>query len=774
MIHFRLLGAVDLRTADGAEVTSVLRQPKRLALFTYLTLASANGFQRRDSLLALFWPELDDSRARAALSRALYRLRDGLGDRAIISRGNGELRIDSQVVRCDALDFQAAMADERLEEAVRLYQGPLLPGFHAGAAAELEGWFSDERDRLARLYAEARQSLARQCETAGDSPGAVDHWRAVANLDPYESATALRLVQALERAGKRAEALRRAASHATLLKAELGVEPGADFNRAVDELRRSKVRLEVLPERATPDPGSSAAVSADQKRGPLTARQRFGPETWIGYSALVIIGMLSITISVITAAMRGTRDSDAGSAQTVQAIPETENGNAIAVLPFANLSTDPEHEYLSEGFAEELRNALAQVPGLRVASRTSSAWLKDRPVDEIGARLQVAHLVEGSVRLAEGRHRLTVRLVSAQNGYQLWWGAYDVAHPNLFSVQEEIARGILDALEARLAHHGDRLTTERATEDAEAYTLYLRGRHYFRKYTEEDLRRSIAFYRQAIERDSGYARAYAGLSEAQNFLGDWVGAEHVYRDALAAARKAVELDPLSPDGHVAYAHLLLWHDWDFGGAEREFRLALELDPSSLAAHEWYSASLTLLERHDDAVAAARRALHLDPFSAAMSLNLAEALRIRGDFDAAVMEAARAVELDSSQARGYGIIMLSRIAQRRYTEAIEYARQAVERGLSQLHLAYALGWAGRHKEAREILRAVEARSQHEYTPPALLAYVHASIGENDRAIELLEQSRRERSALTLYLKGWDWGPLSADPRFVALVRSVWSE
>jgi TolB-like protein/Tfp pilus assembly protein PilF len=465
---------------------------------------------------------------------------------------------------------------------------------------------------------------------------------------------------------------------------------------------------------------------------------------------------------------------------------------SVAVLPFRNLSPDRENEYFSDGMTEELINTLAQVPGLRVAARTSSFAFKEKQEDvrTIGERLGVRSVLEGSVRRAGDRLRVSVQLVNAADGYHVWSENYDRNAVDVLSVQEEIARSIAGRLRSdlglaaeertpapdvlpRMVASLDRLELllKRGTADPEAYNLYLKGRYFWNRRTLESSRKAIGYFEQAIVRDPAYALAYAGLSDS------YVGrAKDEMAKAKAAAEKAVALDDNLAEGHAALARALFYHDWNWAGAEREFRRALELNPFYPETHHIYSHFLLPSGRIQESMTASRRALDLDPLSVSMVAHVGWHLVYAGSFEESMPYSRAAIDMDGSFFAARIHLGMALEALGRLDEAIDQFRRAgeisSESSESAGSLGHALAMAGRSEEARAVLDGLEARPASRAASPFDCAVVWAGLGERDRVFEWLGRAADERLPSIVEIRADPrFRPVSDDPRFTALVRRV---
>lgn len=451
--------------------------------------------------------------------------------------------------------------------------------------------------------------------------------------------------------------------------------------------------------------------------------------------------------------------------------------NAIAVIPLANMSADPENEYFSDGMTEEIINALAKVPGIQVASRTSSFAFKGKEVDlrQIGTKLGVGSVLDGSVRKVGNRLRITVQLTNVENGYHLWSETYDRQLEDVFAIQDEISRAIVDALRLRLA--GDAAPLVVPTKSIEAYNLYLKGRFFFNKFTEAGLHKGLELFQLALLQDPGFARAYAGIADVWcNLADDWVAPDDAYPRAKAAAERALQRDPELADAMASIGKVLCWHEWNFVGAEQQLERAVTLSPNHAEAHYVLASALPLVGRLDDAITAIRRALSLDPLSAGYSEWLARFLLYRKDYEGAIAEAQKTFELDEGSLRAPLYIGSANLAMGRAEAALEWYRraQAKEKSVRSYDamIVRALAALGRRDEAEAILARLDDESRQQYVRSEILAMGYAAMGEFDRAFACLERAFQARSAGLIYLHldpGYE--PLRGDARFGELVQRI---
>ncbi len=450
---------------------------------------------------------------------------------------------------------------------------------------------------------------------------------------------------------------------------------------------------------------------------------------------------------------------------------------SVAVLPFVNLSADPEQDYFCEGIAEDLRNALARLPGLRVAGRSSAFRFKGRGDDlrRIGRELGVERVIEGSVRKAGARLRITVQLVSVADGYHQWSERFDRGVEDVFAVQDEITARVVEALSPRLGGHAIPLR-KRHTDDLEAYHLYLKGRYYWNKRHEGGMLEGLKAFQQAIDRDPSYAPAHAGVADSYALLGSWFdvlpGHEAMPR-AKAAALRALELDPELAEAHASLAWVRLHYEWDWPAAEQDFRRSLDLDPGRAATHHWYSFFLSAMGRGEEAAAEAQRAWELEPLALIINANLAQPHYFARRFDRAIAEAEKLIRMEPAFPVAHQWLALACAAERRYGEAIaanEAYAAAFGRTTRTLALiAHARARSGDRDGALRDLETIRALAGERHVPAAHFALVHIGLGEVDEAFRWLEQAYEERFDWLAYLAVEPlFDPVRDDPRFEALL------
>jgi serine/threonine-protein kinase len=455
-------------------------------------------------------------------------------------------------------------------------------------------------------------------------------------------------------------------------------------------------------------------------------------------------------------------------------------GRCVAVLPFVNASPDPDNEYLSDGITDELIDALAKVEGLRVASRTSVFALKGKSLDvrAIGALLDVSEVLEGTVRRSGQDLRISVQLTSTSNGALIWSHRYDRRLDDVFAIQDEIARTIVETLRATSFADLAEPTSNRGTDSVQAYGLYLRGRYAWNKRTQEGVAEGIKFFEQAIETDPGYALAYTGLADSYALALDYrsVPVHEGFEHAKFYARKALELDEGLAEAHASLAWSLFIYDWDWLGAAAEFKRSIQLNPRYATARQWYAFLLASQGRFEDALIEAHSAQELDPSSVSVRRGLGYVYFYARRFDQAKYHLVRAIEMNPLAEESYRILGLILTFANDHQEAERVLREAQDMPgavtYTTVTLALALARAGKPELARKTLGDLEERLKHDYVSPVELATLHIAVGQNDHAIDWAEKAYAERRGWLAYLNVHPIvDPLRQETRFKVLVRKM---
>ncbi len=435
---------------------------------------------------------------------------------------------------------------------------------------------------------------------------------------------------------------------------------------------------------------------------------------------------------------------------------------SLAVLPLANLSGDPRQEYLVDGLTDELIADLASIKSLKVISRTSAMRYKgaSKPLPEIARELGVDGIVEGSVLRSNDRVRIKVQLIEAANDRHLWTQSYDRDMRDVLTMQSEVGRDIAERIDAELTPGAQGRVTSPRQVNPQAYELYLRGRYYWNKRTEDALLEALDNFDQAIRIDSTYAVAYAGLADAYLLMPVYAGSppRESYPRARAAALKALKIDEHLAEAHASLGRVKLFYDWDWAGAETEFKRAIELKPSLSTAHHWYSICLRDVGRLDEALAEAKRALELDPVNLIINTNLGDTFFYAGQFDQAVAQHRKTLLLDADFAQAHLYLGRALEQEGKLQDAVAEFRKAGKgpHALGDLARAYAL--AGKRADATKLLNELLDLSKRGASLEVDMALVHLALGDRDQTFQYLEKAYKERSGLN---------DLKVDPRFGSL-------
>ncbi|MGD8726410.1 MAG: protein kinase [Gemmatimonadales bacterium] len=453
---------------------------------------------------------------------------------------------------------------------------------------------------------------------------------------------------------------------------------------------------------------------------------------------------------------------------------------SIAVLPFVNMSPEPENAYFSDGITEEITNALAKLRGLRVAARTSAFAYKGKSLatTDIGRELNVDTVLEGSVRKMGNRLRVTAQLTDVIEGYQLWSERFDREMEDVFAIQDEIASAIVGTLKGRWAAEQHEQIVKRYTENVEAYELYLKGRYVEKSRRREGFDKGIDYFEQAIAKDPNYALAYAGLADSYTFLAFYrfLPPHDAFPKANVAAMRALEADELLPEAHTSQAEVRFLYDWDWNGAEREFARALELHPEDATASHLYSEYLVSQQRLVEAIEHVNRAQHLEPLSPTINTGVGWTLYFGRDFESAIDQLLKTRDLDPEYVFVHWFLGLAYLAAGRNDDAIETYRQGLElsgeHAAMTAYLAYALAKSGKSKDARRLLRVLKKRSAEGYVPSDYFAVVHLGLGEIDETFTWLERACRERAVHLVFLNADPlFDGIRLDSRFTAILQSL---
>ena len=767
-IRLSTLGRVGC-TKDDSELTSLTAQPRRVALLIYLALAEPRGFHSRDRLLAFFWPDYDEPRARNALSQALHFLRRSLGADTLVSSAENQLRLDTQLVSCDVIEFENALAAGRTAAAVDLYLGPFLEGFHISAAAsELDGWVDGERQRLGRLYAGALQRLAEDREAAGDFAGAVEWHRRLAVHDPLSSRIALGLIRALAAAGETEAALQHARVHEALSRAELDASPDPAITTVVNELRQRIAVTARLADRVAGETSAPSGPSDGGAKGGRLLPRATAPSSSVlngrrkRQAMIAIGGVLAASLAFVPLA----------SWKHAPAIPRID---CVAVLPIENLTGDTTLQHFAEGMTAATITELGRYEPLHVMPRTSVISLEKRTksIPDIGRALKCDAIVEASLTRTGSVAHVDAQLSYAPDARLLWTESYEADTSQMLWLERRVITAVIRHVRARAAETNGTAAPKRRV-DSLVYSAYSRGRNEFRSWNALSVRLAVGLYQQAIALDSTFAPAYAGLADAYNLIG-WqgYGAPEYVDSARTLAEHALALDSASSEAHTTKAFILT-SDGDWTHAESAFKRAIALDDKNALAHQWYGVLLAILNRKEEALREIRRAHDLDPISQEI-----EGKRVVLQFFAGVQASLG----NPGRLQGWAdpnhpaawdgrAITLARKGQC----ADAYRAIQREQELASDNTITLVGLVFVHRACKDSLGAdsLLAKAKRRRDAPLMAVYIampHVAARQPDSAFAWLHRSRWGVQTYWLLRTSSLLDPIRSDPRFPELLRTL---
>ncbi len=465
--------------------------------------------------------------------------------------------------------------------------------------------------------------------------------------------------------------------------------------------------------------------------------------------------------------------------QSEAATGSTAPQKSIAVLPFLNLSADRNDEYLSDGMTEELLNVLTKVKSLHVPGRSSSFAFKGKNEEDIfrkvGEQLHVNAVLEGSVRKAGDKLRITAQLINVADGYHLWSETYDRDMKDILAVQSDVAKRVVQALQVELGVDEARALAKKPTENPEAHRLYLLGRYHFAKFTRAGWTNAIHYFEQALQVDPGFALAYCGLADTYGWAGGQIMAgREAWAKEMQLAQKALALDPNLAEAHLAMG-TALFSMLGSHASEKELDWAVELNPNLALAYDQYGWTFAEMGRLDDAIAAEKKALELDPLNTFLNTDLAFFLYWARRYEDAITQIRKTLELDANNGFAHSVLGWCLIWKGSKAEARAEFQKATT--LDDLpwykgSLGYACAVSGDRAKAEQILRELEELAKQRYVSPANRATVYLGLGEKEKALDWLEKAYENRDPIFWWIKGDQlYDSVRTEPRFQALMRKI---
>jgi serine/threonine protein kinase/Tfp pilus assembly protein PilF len=535
-----------------------------------------------------------------------------------------------------------------------------------------------------------------------------------------------------------------------------------------EKQKRYQSASEVRSELENIEKGIPSTERIVSKRRPITSKEitvTFRLKKLL-IPAFVIVVLAIITVTVLQLF------------QQKEAIPNGPGKTSLAVLPFVDMSPEKDQGYLCDGIADTLINSLSNIKDLQVPSRTSAFSFKDKEQDvrEIGKKLNVEAVLEGSVQKADNRIRITAQLINVEDGYQLWSERFNRELEDVFTIQDEISLAIVNNLKLKLLGEEKAKLMKHYTDNVEAYNLYLEGLFFWNKRTEEGLKKAMEYFNKAIENDKNYALAYSGLADSYNLLGayEYLPLDETFPKAKEAALKALEIDDTLSEAYASLAYVEYNYDWDWKGAEENFKRAIDLNPAYATAHHWYALYLSAMGRFDEAIKEIERAHDLDPLSLVINRDVGTIYLSARQYDKAEEAAKKTIEMDPNFAgahSGLRTVYLYKLMDDEALEEYQKGEALLKESISIEEHVKAMIYArtGKKDEARQILQElIETKQEDSYN----LAIICFDLGDIDQGFNWLEKAYEEREMGLFWINVEpEFDRVRTDPRFKALLKKM---
>lgn len=755
MIELYLLGTTTVKKEDEDYDRSFLTGSKRLALVTYLVLASPRGYHRRDTLTALFWPEMGQKSARNALSNLIFHIRDALGKEVIQNRGTEEIAVNSELLWCDAVACRTACQQGDYHKALDYYKGDLLQGLHVGNASnDFQDWLDLEREKFRRYAADAAMTLAEEMEQKGNERYARELVKRAVELMPLTREYQLRAIKLLDRTDSTGDAFDVYTRYAERVDSELGVPVDKELQKLFKDLqkKRSKQFQNPPSKQGFSNPATDSGIStfttekSEEKRSDINNNSFYGITTWKSWFAIV-------AVIIAVGLFFWIRSSDLPHHKIVA------QDNTVAVLPFTYINEPDSTDYFTIGLTDEILTKLARVSDLSVISRTSVMQFKNssKSIREIASELGVSAVVEGSVMTAGDKVRIMVKLVNAETDHNMWANSYNGKLKNILSVQNEMARQVANALQAELLPENQQYTLNQADINETAYHLYLRGKHLLDLNEPKGVIQAASYFERSVAIDSTFAPAYSDLALARLRSGllsrfdiDVTGIkglplQEASQLALKAANRALHLDSTMVSAHLTLAHIAELVDREWGKSEAALQKALELNRNNSETLQVYGWHLLRIGDIQRALNLLQKAVRLDPLAWATHHSLGYAYYCSRSYEDAIQQLETSINLGSQYPNTKKYLSTARLkySQRLFEEGrTEEGRILIEGASSMLNEMWGTdtGW----KEMIIFAAMKEYEKTRVYLKNKTLPYpprIYATllIGEQEEALELIKQN-----------------------------------
>ncbi len=778
--RLRTFGGLSLLTATGSAAG---QQKRRLALLALLATARERGLTR-DRLVSLLSPESSTDAARHSLHQLLYYLRQQVGEDAFV--GTDPLRLNPAIITSDVSEFEEAIERGEPAHAAAIYRGPFLDGFHLNLGA-FEEWVASERQRLATMYRDGIQALARETEAAGDYVAAIKWWRQLAVLDPLSGSAALGVMRTLAAAGDVAAAVSHARVHGAMVHAELGRAPDSEVEAFAARLQvgtsqepsiaaRSDASGEAgrIPRAAERGEGGGPAIDSLQQSVTLRSSTRSNTSLVIGGLGAAVGLALVVALGLQLSGARGERPAPPQLDSSATHSAPSRRVQRLAVLPLRTTEKDSIARLVADGLTDEMISALTRAGIAVIGYRSVSAYTSSVvSLQEVERALTVDAVATGALVRRGGTIELSLEVANPRTGEIRWRISTTADSADISRLPSAAAGSLAGWILGSDAGSRGRLTAKPPITSPEAYTSYLLGMRAAYRMTAVAMKQSLDLFESAIVQDSNFAAAHAGLGLALTISVDYgiLPGDEAFRRAEPIIARSIALDSTLALAHLARARLLQLRDWDWKGAEAEYLKAIDLEPNAQSFEtygwflEWY------VGRAEEGVAMGERAVRLDPVSGTTRTALGWRLRGANQLERAAREAHIALALDSTAIDAYWILAEVFLRRGDYREAEKYARRYIDAGgdvpANSTTLGEILARSGQVAEANAYAAKLSLLATRDGPSLVALARTEMALGREERALSLLERAVRTRVFIIPFQPYWD--PIRDTPRFRALMR-----